>query len=124
MRDNIDRIYSNFLKCRSKNRITDRREVTPRGLPRWGSRWVHNIILVPRGRAPFGLTKDQKERGLWGREWVHKRLERYAWSKLVAYRRGLFRVCNGNVVFNTTGFNAFDFSVLRPLKYYFLTFLS
>ena len=35
---NIDRIhvYSNFFKCRSKNpEEYDRREVRPRGLPRW-----------------------------------------------------------------------------------------
>ena len=68
----------------------DRREATPRGLPRW----------------------------------VHKRLERGAWSKLIVCRRVLFRVRSGDVVFNTTGFYAFDFSVLRPLKYYLITFLS
>ena len=55
--------------------------------------------------------------------WVHKGLERDAWSKLIVCRRGLFRVCNGDVVFNTTGFYAYDFSVLRPLKHYFITFL-
>ena len=46
--------------------------------------WV-NCILVPRGHDPFGqhqeseplagevpiLGADQKDRGLWGREWVN-----------------------------------------------------